>query len=259
MKSSAQCWHYCPSADNPADLLTRGIGFQQFMSSTVWKHGLPWLASKNCWPTWSQQETHHPESTEVMTTLTAEGAMTSTPTSSQHITSTADSRVHQIITSSNYSNLNKLLRVTANVLRFTHNCRNSSKLVGVLSPVELKKANLLWILNTQQEVFSSEIANIRSKSQRLPLVRQLRLFLDQSGALRCGGRIHNAPIGELAKFPYLLPTKHHFTTHKAQLYAGVNDTLTSIHQSYWIPAACEMIRQLLRKCVEGDCKTIPST
>ena len=252
---STQCWHYCPSADNPADLLTRGISSQQFMLSTVWKHGPPWLTSKNRWPTWSQQQAHHPESTEVMTTLTAEGAMTSTPTSSQHITSTADSRVHQIITSSNYSNLNKLLRVTAYILRFTHNCRNSTKRKGALSSIERKKANLLWILNTQQQVFSSEIANIRSKSQRLPLVRQLRLFLDQSGALRCGGRIHNAPIGELAKFPYLLPTKHHFThlviyaVHNAQLHAGVNSTLTAIRQSYWIPAARQMIRQILRKCV----------
>ena len=42
----------------------------------------------------------------------------------------------------------------------------------------------------------------KSKGNRLPLVRQLRLFLDSNGLLRCGGRIHNAPISELAKFPY---------------------------------------------------------
>ena len=70
-----------------------------------------------------------------------------------------------------------------------------------------------------------------------------------------GGRIHNAPISGLAKFPYLLPTKHHFTQiviyaiHNAQLHAGVNATLTALRQNYWIPAACQVIRQLLKKCV----------
>ena len=39
----------------------------------------------------------------------------------------------------------------------------------------------------------------------------LGLFLDSNGLLRCNGRIHNAPVPELAKFPYLLPQYHEFT------------------------------------------------
>ena len=35
----------------------------------------------------------------------------------------------------------------------------------------------------------------------MPLVRQRHLFLDKD-------RIHNAPLNELTKFPYLLPSKH---------------------------------------------------
>ena len=240
-----QNWHYCPSADNPADLLTRGISSQQFILSTVWKYGPPWLTSKQLWPTWSAGETLQPESTEAIThTLT----LIQQPIAN-------DEGIHQIIPLSHYSNLTKLLRVTAYILRFIHNCRDSSKQLGPLTSVELKKANLLWVLNTQLQVFGNEIANIKSNSNRLPLVHQLRLFLDQCGALRCGGRIHNALICELAKFPYLLPTKHYFTrliiyaTHDIQLHAGVNGTLTAICHSYWIPAACQIIRQLLRKCV----------
>ena len=44
-----------------------------------------------------------------------------------------------------------------------------------------------------------------------PLVRQLRLFIDDTGLLHCGGRIHNAPLSEAAKFPYLLPQNNHLT------------------------------------------------
>ena len=96
---------------------------------------------------------------------------------------------------------------------------------------------------------------MRSNLRRLPLVRQLRLFLDKNGAIRCGGRIHNAPTTELAKFPYLLPAKHPFTTlvvyaiHGMQLHAGVNATLTAIRQEYWIPSARRIVKTLLRKCV----------
>ena len=84
---------------------------------------------------------------------------------------------------------------------------------------------------------------------------QLCLFLDKSGAICCGGRIHNALTTELAKFPYLLPAKHPFTTlvihaiYKMQLHAGVNATLTTITQEYCIPSARRMARKLLRQCV----------
>jgi len=86
-------------------------------------------------------------------------------------------------------------------------------------------------------------------------VRQLCLFIDKCGALCCGRRIHNASITELAKFPYLLPAKNPFTAlvvytiHQIQLHAGVNATLTAIHQKYWIPMARRTVRGLLRCCV----------
>ena len=167
-----------------------------------------------------------------------------------------DVGLHQIITLSDYSTLARVLRIAAYVLRFVHNCRHpQTPLVGVLNTTEQPKANLKWVLNAQQQVFSKEIANIRSKSKQSSLVRQLSLFIDSSAALRCGGRIHNAPLSELARFPYLLPAKHHFTnlviysTHIAQLHAGVNGTLTAIRQHYWIPSARQVIKQLLRKCV----------
>ena len=105
------------------------------------------------------------------------------------------------------------------------------------------------IQNTQYQAFRSEIQNIKANSCRIPQ------FLDQSGNLRCGGRIHNAPITELPKLPYLLPAKYPFTTltvqaiHQAQLHSGVNATLTAIRQKFWIPAARRVVRGILRQCV----------
>ena len=87
------------------------------------------------------------------------------------------------------------------------------------------------------------------------LVRQLRLFLDGDGLLRCGGRIHNAPISDNAKFPLLLPSKDHFTdlvihsTHIKQLHAGVNSTLTALRESYWVPSGRQRVKTLIDNCV----------
>ena len=43
-------WKYCPSGDNPADLLTTGLTFQQFQSSSLWTHSPKWLPDKVQWP-----------------------------------------------------------------------------------------------------------------------------------------------------------------------------------------------------------------
>ena len=101
------------------------------------------------------------------------------------------------------------------------------------------------------------------------LVKQLCLFLDSDGYIRCGGRIHNAPVAELAKFPYLLPGKHHLTrliiqdTHERLLHAGISATVTQVLQKYWIVSIRQNTKILLRKCVTcrkviGKPYTIPT-
>ena len=155
-----------------------------------------------------------------------------------------------------YSSLQKLLAVTAYVLRFINATRHLSSIRSKhLTTLELSKANLKWLYTVQHEVFYTEISNLKSQSPYLPLVRQLRLFLDEDQLIRCGGRIHNAPLSELARFPYLLPSKHHLTNlvilqaHTEQHHSGVNSTLTAIRQRYWIPSGRQCVRSLLRKCV----------
>ena len=165
--------------------------------------------------------------------------------------------IQHLVDVTRFSKLSNLLSVTAYVCQFTHNTRqpSSSQLVEPLTSPELSQANLKWIHNTQQTVFAKEIANIQSCQNRLPLVRQLKLFLDSNNLLQCGGRIHNTPLSELTRFPYLLPPRHHFTTlviqnaHVVQLHSGINTTLTTLCQKYWIPSARQRIKSILRQCV----------
>ncbi|XP_052212129.1 uncharacterized protein LOC127831175 [Dreissena polymorpha] len=81
------------------------------------------------------------------------------------------------------------------------------------------------------------------------LVKQLKLFIDDRGLLRCGGRIHNAPVTETVKF--LLPETRLVVTdaHLRILHSGPNSTLTFIRQKYLIPAIRRCVQQVLKKCV----------
>jgi len=44
--SATYNWKYCPTYDNPADLLTRGIPASQFMNNTLWNSGPMWIADE---------------------------------------------------------------------------------------------------------------------------------------------------------------------------------------------------------------------
>ena len=207
----------------------------------LWKHGPTWLTDDTQWPVWNYTEVLQ---LQVNTT----NSETQEITGDEQVTQTVG--LHCIITISNYNNLDKLLAVTAYVFRFITNVKQSTvKHNGPLSPQELNKAKLAWIQDCQQQIFFKELDNLTSKSSnRLLLVRQLRLFLDDNKLIRCGGRIHNAPVSELVKFPYLLPRNHPFTTlvihdcHIKQFHAGTNSTITGIRQTYWIPAARQCVK-----------------
>lgn len=184
-----------------------------------------------------------------------------TPTAS----STTTPGIHQIIDVSRYSTLNKLLKVTSYVLRIVRNFKKQEpKQVGQLTTKEKCESQRKWIKNCQATTYDKEITNILSHSKtRLPLVRQLCLFLDEDGSLRCGGRIYNVPLNESAKFPHLLPPNHPLTAlivygaHINQLHSGVNSTVTALRQRFWITSIRQYVKKLLRRCV--TCRKLEGT
>ena len=177
--------------------------------------------------------------------------------------------VHSVVDITHYSRYTKLIRVTAFILRFVNNCRRPhTRKLSRLSVHELHEAEKMWLRSCQSTSYHEEIDNLQSKKGRLPMVKQLRLFLDSDGYIRCGGRIHNAPVAELVKFPYRLPGNHHLTrmiiqnTHERLLHAGISATVTQLRQKYWIASIHQNTKIVLRKCetcrkVIGKPYTIP--
>ena len=221
------------------------------MSSKLWQHGPDWLTTPSLWPSCEQP---------CLSPLLVAAATTTefVPTGPNQ----PKVGLHCVISINRHSTLSKLLTVTAYVLRFAGNLRISleQRQTGPVSAKELISARLQWIKDTQQTVYWREIANLHQIAKqpsisRIMLVRQLRLFLDPEGYLRCGGRIHNAPLNEATKFPYLLPSKHPLSSlvildiHTTLCHSGTGATLTALRQSYWIPAGRQFIKSLLRNCV----------
>ena len=144
------------------------------------------------------------------------------------------------------------------MLRFIHNLsKQHSRLTGPLSTSELQSDEKLWISSSQHSCFKAELSYLLKKNQHHcpTLVKQLRLFLDKSNLIRCGGRIHNAIVSEMAKFPCLLPPRHTLTdmiiqqTHKKLHHAGVSATVTALRQVFWIPTIHQHVKTRLRQCV----------
>ena len=69
------------------------------------------------------------------------------------------------------------------------------------------------------------------------------------------GRLHNAPLTDLTKFPVLLPPNNPFTNlivyeaHTKQMHSGTAATVTMLRQSFWIVSIRQYVRKLLRRCV----------
>ena len=241
--TTTSSWQYCPTADNPADL-HRGITSAQLQSSKLWHSGPQWITTRDNWPVWQPSATLHLQAAAIKT--------------SRFVPVTTSPGLGQIMDLSNYSTLNKVLGVTAYVLRSVSNVKNKlNKTTGPLRATELHTAEMSWVKDCQKQVYYNEITNMRSypsAAKRLPLVRQLRLFIDDEGFIRCGGRIHNAPLYQATRFPYLLPPRHTFTsmiiysTHIKLFHSGTNSTLTAIRQTFWIPKARQRIKSLLHRC-----------
>ncbi|XP_018368747.1 PREDICTED: uncharacterized protein LOC108764844 [Trachymyrmex cornetzi] len=241
-RTTDQEWRHVPTEDNPADLISRGLFPAQLINSSIWWKGPEWLQLDSTeWPQLpdSEVESPLPERRQVATHLVT-GALQ------------GDDEVY-----TRYSELDKLIRITAWCLRFYTNCENGNRITGPLSSNELNVALIRLCKQVQQAVFKSEIQqlsnqqNLASKSQLLGLSP----FLDQEGVLRVGGRLKNSMLTYTAKHQVLLPTNHVLTRliiqyyHKKNLHAGPQSTLAAVRQRFWPLAAKSVTRKIVRNCV----------
>jgi hypothetical protein len=235
---------YCPTKDNPADLLTRGLSYTDLNNSTLWKNGPVWLPGGD-WPI-----------CELFDSVVLNCLDTEVETDEQLPINTG---LMEIIDCTKFSSVERLLRVTSYVLRFIYVLKNRGKknsLTRFVTVPELNQAKDMWIKTVQSAEYPKELEHLYDKSKRkTPIIRQLRLFLDKCGTIRCRGRLENANLKEATLYPILLPRRHHFTKllvqqyHTLLLHAGVGTTTAMIRHTFWIPQIRQLIKTIIHSCV----------
>lgn len=236
-------WRHCPGAQNPADHLSRGVLPAMLSTLNLWWNGPDWLKEPEVnWPRKCLSE-------EDLSLITTEERSIKT----QYLCTIA---VHSTIDISRFSSYVRLIRVTAWVLRFLHNCRSQHRISSDLTSDEFKEAKDYWIRIVQQQCFAAEIDALQkarpfsSKSK----IARFNPFL-QDNILRLGGRLQFANLPTDTKHPILLDGSHPFVkllihyTHIRLHHLGVRIVLSELRSNFWILRGRQAIKQTLRNCL----------
>lgn len=237
-------WLHIDSKNNPADLVSRGLYIDALKTSNLWWHG-PQFFKCNKW------KNNQPAPVCELLPELKPKTINSFSINSE-----------PLIDFNKFSNLNKLKRTVAYVLRFISNLRNKqSKQTGCLSADELLESQRLLSRIAQMQSFPSLYNNL---SKNLPLkgckeankVLNLNVFLDESKLIRVGGRLCNSYEFNLdKKHPILLCSKSRFTIllfesyHKKLLHAGSQLLLSTIRECWWPLAGRNLARKTVHQCV----------
>ena len=184
----ASQWRHCPGSDNPADIPSRELTLSELRTNALWIHGPEWLQTTDY--------EEDPTLTEIPDECSTEMKRNAVHT----LLKTQQNGISRLINADNYSDIDRLLRVTAYVLFFVQ------KLKGVdpsFSELTVQSENL-WVIEVQTSFKGDGRLDIWKE--------QLNLFQDSVGIWRCGGRLHNARLPYSTRFPILLAGKHHFIT-----------------------------------------------
>lgn len=236
-------WRHVRSADNPADLVSRGLNAIQLRSSELWWQGPTWLSKPDIeWPKLKLEKISNlPDCKPRNVTISL---------------STLDQSIFL-----KYSNVMFLIRVIGYCLRFIDNCKRTkaTRLLHKklsLSEIEVSKRTLIKL--AQADAFPNEIKSLKSALEinKNSKLLSLNPFLDINGIIRVGGRLNKAfMINHNQRNPIILSSSHPFTKaiiqyeHKRLLHAGTQAVLCATRDNYWIMNGRNTIRGVIRKCI----------
>ncbi|XP_071040053.1 uncharacterized protein [Parasteatoda tepidariorum] len=228
-KTNPDHWHHCSGKDNPADKLTRGMNAQALLNETVWLSGPPWLKERNI---------PYDESASCPDLHNVVGERQKVVT--LHLKTVS---IQPLLNLDNYSDLNKVFRITGYIFRFIHNCKAAhEKRIGAITASELTNAETYWIKVVQRIEFEKEYLDLKNNSPIHPNSKlyDLNPILSADDLIALKGMLQNSDFDVQSKHPIIIPNKTKFTEllifkeHKNLCHSGVSDTLTQLRERFWI-------------------------
>lgn len=230
-------WDYVGTADNPADYLSRGVEPHKLQSITTWWHGPQFLHDILFPHTKKDNSFIQPNVPEMSINIACNDL---------------DSIIQR------YSDVNKIKRVLARIMRFYNNCRKKKGYRDDsyhLLPSELNNALNIAIRCEQQTYFCNEITAIKSNKKYKGNLKALNPFLDNMQILRVGGRLTNADLPYENRHQIILPKHSKITsdiilnTHIKMLHSGKRLTLATLHEKYYLIDGLRQVSNVINKCV----------
>jgi hypothetical protein len=244
LHSKPSQWRYCPSKENPADLLTRGKRMQELQENVCWWGGPSWLGEdQQKWPVQPKMSQNQDKE------MTVEERGTHGKVSEAIVCST-------LVKPDNFSSWQRLVRLTGWVFRFLRNCRQQRKEGDFsLAVWELCQVEVYWCRQAQLETFPEEIQSLKKQESvaNESKLKPFLPFLNEEGLLCIGVRLRSADLTEEEKHPILLAA-HQLTTlfilgeHIKALHGGVRVTLARIRQRVWVLKGRRTVQNALRQC-----------
>ncbi len=252
--TKAEEWKFCPGEFNLADVPSRGCKASDLLRCEEWWRGPHFLKlNEEDWPSNpGQNENEDQHANEELSKPKPEPQITRSLANAS-----AQSKVNldEFIDCTRFSSKTKLLRVTAYAMRFINIVKRIERTSGELTADELRNAEKLWVRSVQYSCFQEEHDHLSGLNTREPqLVKQLGLFEDEEGIIRCQGRINQSSVPQSSKQPVLLPSKHYFTDlvivahHASVHHDGIRETLNSVRERYWIVRGREAVKRVTRSC-----------
>ncbi|XP_058837183.1 uncharacterized protein LOC131693415 [Topomyia yanbarensis] len=238
-------WRWVPSKSNPADAATKWGKNSCPKECDEWFKGPKFLRlSEDNWP--EQVKTSTAPEEELRPCLVIQGATIP----------------ECVVDFARFSRWRRLLGAVAYVHRFIDNCqrrrRNEKPELLHLSQDELRKAKSTIIRMVQWQEFPAEMASLTRGQTELPKTSRLYQTtptMDEHGVLRVDGRIGAAPHAAFdARFPAILPRKHHVTKlvvhdfHRACRHGNSETVVNEVRQYYNISRLRTVVKQVAAAC-----------
>ena len=254
-------WNHCRSGENPSDIITR-FNSCNLNNNETWWHGPAFLTSV-IEPTLLNQrgnpitsntchlekgDMSHAEYNVNLFKKETHDELKSKEGITLIVKNNKPHRINQTIDMEKYSDLNKLYRITALVLRFIVNTKKKEKMERLLHTYvtleELRKAKTKWIKENQ--------VHLREYERYDELMNKLKLYEDDDNIIRSQGRLKYADLPY--KDPIMLHRDHKLATlivencHRIVLHRE-KQTLTELRARYWIVRGKSFVRKTLHSCI----------
>ena len=237
-------WRHVPGHLNPADLPSRGCTMNQLVSSKWWE-GPDWLhLPMERWPEQRFTFDEAAVNIEVKRSAVKTGSIS---LNSIVLSRSSNEKIEPRILE-RYSSFAKIKRVTAWMKRFLFNCKSN---IGLRMKGELTKEELLSVENLLYRLIQQEFF-IDENDDR---IKHFRPFKDENGIIRLNSKIILRDDSFNFRCPLILPNEHAVVKliikekHEELNHAGVEITLNSLRENYWILGGRKSIKSVIKECV----------